>query len=581
MSLMTISSRGENMEIVNERQIKGIYKSHDQQKFNGSHYTPTTLAHFVASRMLFNFNTTDRTTCSIFDPAVGDGELLFSLAEILISRGLKVIEIYGFDIDPVAVSAATERISQLGSLVKIHILEKDFTAEASSSMDSYSSRMNLKFDLIIANPPYVRTQSLGAKSASKLSSDFSLEGRIDLYYVFLLGIKKFMHKDTIAGFIVSNRFMTTKSGSSVRKGLLESYHLDEVWDLGDTRLFSAAVLPAVIIFSDKKDDQINYPAFTSIYSTKTFDETNNKNSAFEAVLSGNGFYSFGSENIFEVKTGNLLITDNSTDIWRVSNEKSDDWLAKVEEHTESLFSDIGKIRVGVKTTADKVFIPKKWTTLPADLQPESDVLKPLITHHFARRFKQLEGNDRKILYPHISIDGKKHTINLKNFPNAEAYLNSYKELLAGREYLIQGGRQWFEIWVPHDPALWEKPKIVFRDISDKPTFWMDKSGAIVNGDCYWITAGAGIAEDLLWIALAVANSTFIELFYDQKFNNKLYAGRRRFMTQYVEQFPIPKMNVAQKDKLIMLTKKIYNALPGDISNDEKALDRLVWESFGF
>lgn len=307
---MTTSSSGDFLEIVNDRQIKGTYKSHDQQKFNGSHYTPNTLACFTASRMLFNFDTSGCTTCSIFDPVVGDSELLFALAELLIARGLKVIDVHGFNIDPVAVSAAKAKISQLGSLVKIHIFEKDFTTEASLNLESYSSRMNLQFDLIIANPPYVRTQSLGAKNSSKLSTDFALEGRIDLYYVFLLGIKKFMHKDSVAGFVVSNRFMTTKSGASVRKGLLESYQLAEVWDLGDTRLFSAAVLPAVIIFSDKEENKEvtkdvnkevnkeNCPVFTSIYSTKNFDKPNSKNSAFEAVLSGNGFYSFGSENIF-------------------------------------------------------------------------------------------------------------------------------------------------------------------------------------------------------------------------------------------------------------------------------------------
>ena len=68
---------------------------------------------------------------------------------------------------------------------------------------------------------------------------------------------------------------------------------------------------------------------------------------------------------------------------------------------------------------------------------------------------------------------------------------------------------------------------------------MDLDGTIVNGDCYWLAATDDKTTVLLWLALAVGNSSFIEAFYDRRFNNKLYAGRRRFITQYVEHFPIP------------------------------------------
>ena len=77
------------------------------------------------------------------------------------------------------------------------------------------------------------------------------------------------------------------------------------------------------------------------------------------------------------------------------------------------------------------------------------------------------------------------------------------------------------------------PKLVFRDISEQPTFWLDFEGSVVNGDCYWLTPESQGSDDRLWLAAAVANSTFIESFYDHRFNNKLYAGRRRFITQYV------------------------------------------------
>jgi len=102
-------------------------------------------------------------------------------------------------------------------------------------------------------------------------------------------------------------------------------------------------------------------------------------------------------------------------------------------------------------------------------------------------------------------------------------------------------RKWYEIWVPQDSGAWETIKLVFRDISEKPTFWIDKSEAVVNGDCYWLISEDG-KTDLIWLAAAIANPMFIELFYDYSFCNKLYAGRRSFITQYVEKFPLPDPN---------------------------------------
>ena len=103
----------------------------------------------------------------------------------------------------------------------------------------------------------------------------------------------------------------------------------------------------------------------------------------------------------------------------------------------------------------------------------------------------------------------------------------------------KANRKWYEIWVPQNPEAWKHRKIVFRDISEKPQFWLDDTGAIVNGDCYWIDINPDTVDDVVYLALAVANSSFIEKFYDVKFNNKLYSGKRRYQTQYVEQFPIP------------------------------------------
>ena len=147
--------------------------------------------------------------------------------------------------------------------------------------------------------------------------------------------------------------------------------------------------------------------------------------------------------------------------------------------------------------------------------------------------------------------------------------------------MTEASREWYEIWVPQDPSAWDRPKLVFRDISKEPTFWMDLTGAVVNGDCYWMTAATPEREDLLWVAVGVANSRFIEAYYDAKFNNKLYAGRRRFMTQYVEGFPLPAPRSKAAKHIADCSRAIYDALDHtDCTALRAELDAVVAGAFG-
>lgn len=306
-----------------------------------------------------------------------------------------------------------------------------------------------------------------------------------------------------------------------------------------------------------------------------------KDSPINTIVVPDAIQALSYEGVVDVK-GELYLVQHgileSKNVWRLSNAKADNWLEQVKKMTFCTFGDIGKIAVGVKTTADKVFIRSDWDSFPQ----KPVLLKPLITHHKARRFKASElTKKREILYPHTISKGVRCVIDLDKYPNDKAYLESHRMVLESRKYLIDAGRRWYEIWVPQAPNAWSRPKIVFRDISEKPEFWIDLDGSVVNGDCYWLCAKSDKDLDFLWLILAVGNSSFIEHFYDRSFNNKLYSGRRRFMTQYVQKFPLPSLATKLVKEMISLAKKIYEKLPKeDTTILEKELDSLVWESFG-
>jgi SAM-dependent methyltransferase len=560
------------------------YQFVTEEKAGGATYTPLLLADFVADKIVSCARLEATNPVRVLDPAVGDGELLLSLLKKLLPLTDAPVHVFGFDTHEAALCEARRRISEGFPLVTLHLECENFLeyvleqGAVSGTSSLFAPPKAERFDLIIANPPYVRTQIMGADQAQALATAFGLSGRVDLYHAFLIGMAQVLRPGGTAGIIVSNRFMTTKGGAGLRAALRERFSLRHIWDLGDTKIFTAAVLPAVILAEGRNGHDPCPPAFTSIYETTEPTAIEAPNPI--AALSVGGSVALADGRIFRVQHGTLDATGPTNDVWRIATDSGDAWLSTVMSHAWGTFRDIGKIRVGVKTCADKVFIRSDWSALPDHERPE--VLRPVTTHHIAGRFRSIpHEKQRFILYPHEVVQEQRQALDLDRYPKTRAYLETHRAILEGRTYVIEGGRRWYELWVPQDPGSWAAPKLVFKDISERPTFWLDLDGTIVNGDCYWLTCTRSEQDNLLWLAAAVANSTFAEAFYDHRFNNKLYAGRRRFITQYVEQFPLPDPNTPLARKIVEEAKAIYDAAGSPQSEIlESRLDRMVWEAFG-
>ena len=554
-----------------------------EEKASGATYTPKILADFVARQMvqLARDLPTDRPL-RILDPAIGHGELLISLLDHLPNQPGSTIEVHGFETDPNALDAAAERLKQRFLGPFFHFKSENFLAFVLEHFrigglgSLFHAVAPEGYDLIIANPPYVRTQVMGTVQAQLLASQFGLTGRVDLYYAFILGMSQVLKPHGIAGIIVSNRFMTTKSGASVRQALLDHFSIHHAWDLGDTKLFNAAVLPAVLLVEGKDGERTEAPAFTSIYQTsepacRTVTDP-------ISALNAEGVVEIEDGRHFQVQHGTLDTNGTTNGVWRIATKTVDTWLTTVDAHRWSSFRHIGKIRVGVKTCADKIFIRDDWQDMPETARPE--LLRQLTTHHIARRFRPLAlERPMEILYPHEVVQGQRRVVELAHYPHSRIYLEAHRADLESRKYVIEAGREWYEIWVPQNPNAWSLPKLVFRDIAEKPTFWVDLDGSVVNGDCYWLICQNPEQTDLLWLAVAVGNSTFIERFYDYRFHNKLYSGRRRFLTQYVEQFPLPNPDISIGKDIIAKAKQIYECTPSPEAEElQKDLDTIVWKA---
>ena len=112
------------------------------------------------------------------------------------------------------------------------------------------------------------------------------------------------------------------------------------------------------------------------------------------------------------------------------------------------------------------------------------------------------------------------------------------------------------MWVPQNPEYWTLPKLVFPDISVESRFYYDGNGSIVNGNCYWIVAQTEQEKELLFLIQGIANSNLMARYHDLCFNNKLYSGRRRYFSQYIEKYPIPDPKKESSKQIIEIVMQL-------------------------
>ncbi len=531
-------------------------------KHSGATFTPKRLAEFLAKRIQLS-NAADKV--QVLDPACGEGELLLAIGECLTEAGIE-FHLTGYDANAHYLNTAGKRLLFFGES-KFSLNEGDFLqlvdipTQASSNPSARArSEINNSFDIVVANPPYVRTQILGSDRAQELANKFGLKGRVDLYYPFLIAMTESLKEGAILGVITSNRFLFTKSGDSIRKYLSEKYSILELLDLGDTKLFDAAVLPA--IFIGRRE---NTPLPATATFSKIYEELNGYNGPLAEVNSiydvindnRQGFYAVSGKR-YKKTTGLLKYSANCGAPWIMLSAHETEWVKMIDRSSKFKVEDFFKVRVGIKTTADKVFISDAWDSL-GDERPEEELLKELISQENIKGWGTVENSGLKVLYPHYSSNGNKKTIDLRKYPRARKYFIQHEKILKRRKYLVDSGREWFEIWVPHRPELWSLPKLVFPDISAGARFYFDRAGRVVNGNCYWIVAQSDDDIRTLLLIQGIANSKLMTNYHDLVYNNKLYSGRRRYLTQYVEKYPLPDPASRTATDIIEIVKQLNSA----------------------
>lgn len=531
-------------------------------KENGVHYTPKELSFYMANILVDELlKEKNYSKIKVLDPACGDGELLIALAYILKENNI-VFEMYGVDTNLEELNLAQERLKEIG--VKLITKNLDFIEDCDKFHD---------FDLIIANPPYVRTQNMDNNKRKNLKK-FAVNGRFDLYQLFFSAITNSLKYDGLMCIITSNKFMFNKAGEKTRQFLCDNYDIKFISDLGDSKIFEASVLPA--IFLGQKKLFINPELVNSVKVYETLEKANFLGNIFEALYTHSNCIAKKNGHNYKIEFGTIDAYNNK-EPWAIKSKDDCNFIEKINKYKHCILSDWANVKVGIKTTADKVFIKNRMEDFHID---DVDLIHEMIFSKNTGKWFPKEEPSRYILYPYKVSNNKQIVINLENYTSTQKYINNNRDILKARKYFENTKKKWYEIWVCHSLLEFKNPKIVVPDISSEPKFLYDNTGKLIDGNCYWITLKKDIPLDYLYLILGICNSKFMEQYHDTVFQNKLYSGKRRYVSQYLNKYPMINPNSFQAKKIIESVKNIIESKTDILKNEETIEQNILnyWES---
>jgi adenine-specific DNA-methyltransferase len=472
----------------------------------------------------------------VLDPATGFGNFLYEVGCLSDS----VTELVGYETDQRAAEVARGRLWEMATRgVRVDVRHEDALLapiEAGS------------FDLVISNPPYIRVQRMGEATATLREKYETASGRFDMYFLFIELATRALASGGRLAMITSNKFMTTNAGRSLRDLLTREFTPLRIVDFRDASPFKAAVLPVVLIL-ERTRSSTNRGRWVELERMGVARET--QAPGVEALAADPVPATVvvphlgGQAMLASVESYPISDWRRGGQPWHHTSGDEDDVESLVMDGFPTFGKMFAKFSVGIKTTADDVFItPFDEGTASSGLV-ERALLHPLIRGQTIRRWRVSwdadNGYDRYVLYPHrASAQGRTQPVELDAYPLAKAFLEQHRARLEARPYVIAAGRRWYEIWVTQRVATLMAPKkLVFPDFATRNSFALDYTGAFVGSSAAFGVPRDGVDDDDLWYALYLANSPLYDYLHRRHVGTSILAKRLRFWTGHVAKYPLP------------------------------------------
>ena len=455
------------------------------------------------------------------------------------------------------------------------------------------------FDVVIGNPPYVRSVAL--KESNYAAWDFcrshyqSASAREwDIYLVFVeKGLACLGQKGKL-GYILPNKFLNSRVGENLRGILSEGNHVEQVLTFGAFQIFPGATTYTCLLFLDRQG--VNHS--TVIRYVGPLGASHALCPLPEDARSSWAVSRFATSKL----------TCNPWD----SSVFGTPLLQKLQQWPE--LQSLADIYKGTGTNADKVYVVEQHRSSEtgilvfsrerqAEYLLEPVFLKQALRGRDISRYR-LQDEQNLLVVPY-ELAGSRFTLVseerlAKVAPRTLAYLRECRGRLDKREKGRFKGERWYCFGRPQNMFRFEvSQKIVIPDVAKQGTCYLDRAGKWLLDTAYAIVLKPEIELDLRFV-LAVLNSPLLTYFLTQT-GTTLRGGYFRMKTAYLNPFPVRTIDfsdltaktshdrmVQLVDTMLTLNKDLQAAktshdrsvIQRQIKETDKQIDQLVYELYG-
>lgn len=409
------------------------------------------------------------------------------------------------------------------------------------------------FDIVIANPPYIRQETLGNPYKAELKKAYPnvFTGTADLLVNFFELAHNLLRPKGALAFITSNKWLRAGYGENLRKFLKKETAIDVMMDFGDLPVFKQAIAYPMILVAEKsppkQDAQFRALEIQSLDVLERLAETVAK----DAHLQGQA--------------------ELDSKAWRIESKAASGLMQKLNRNSTPLGEFVqGKFYRGITTGFNEAFVidAETRTALIAADKNSADIIKPFLRGRDIKRY-QIHNPNLYVVYVPWDFDTKK-------YPAVFEHLKKFKKELSERPEVKQGRFSWYAMsrYAADYVEEFEKPKIIYPDIAKRCEFSYDNGKHFLGNTAYLIPT-----KNLF--LLGFLNSSVCDYLY-QQISNKIQNDYLRFIATYMEHLPIPRASEAEaaaiglKVERILAKKQKGEATAGL----EREIDELVYALYG-
>ena len=478
-----------------------------------------------------------------------------------------------------ALARADRRVARLISLLEnvarrdFALVQKPFLWPIAFPDVLREGDLNAGFDIVLANPPYVRMERLNNEDEEAYAEAFPQvsASRADLLVYFYARSLQILRPGGWLAFITSNKYMRAGYGEGLREHLPASLRIHRVIDFGDLPLFEAngkaiAAYPAVLIGNRSHDSAAHVLTVADLAgpvrkAIADVDLKVNPESVRGVLEDLDGLLARSEAGAFPQV---LLKKDG----WILEDPALVRLFVRLMDQGTPLGESVeGRVYAGVKTGLNKAFVidQAKRDELVEEDPHSADLIKPWLRGADINRWKA-DWADLYIIFTSRGVD-------IEQYPAIKEHLNWFRGDLEKRA--TSSLHPWYELQQPQEGIhhLFAHSKIVWPDITPEARFAYDATGSYLDMTCFSMPARPA------WM-LAIMNSGLVEFLLCQV-TSTLRGGYLRPKRQYTTRLPVVTPDAEAQAGLESLTNEIlYVESPDLISGIEREIDTIVFDVYG-